>query len=154
MTSSDQLTSGDQQMSGKQPKTLAEKLEFLRDRVRRPEDNRKYTQDQIADHLGRDRSYISALCSGKRVNPTQEVLEALADFFHVSPAFFFDDAKSQRITAQMDLAAALADGGTRELALRMLAEVHTDDVGLVVDMLQSIVKRRRKDPGEGSDGSG
>lgn len=130
-----------------QPRTLAEKLCYLLDRIRR-DDRRRFTHAQVADAVARstgrpcDRAYISQLCSGTRDNPTMAVLEALAKFFDVSPAFFFDDEHSRRITDQIELAVALRDPDTRSLALEMLAQLDPDDADAAATVLRAIAKRR------------
>ncbi|WP_460399138.1 helix-turn-helix domain-containing protein [Actinophytocola sediminis] len=130
-----------------QPRTLAEKLNYLLDRIRR-DDGRRFTHAQVADAVARstgrpcDRGYISQLCSGTRDNPTMIVLEALADFFDVSPAFFFDDARSRHIAEQIELAIALQDPDTRALALEMLARLEPDDVDAAATVIRAIAKRR------------
>ena len=58
------------------------------------------------------------LRKGLRDNPTKKHLEALAEFFGVSPVYFFDDAAAARIDAELELLAALRDAGVRQLALR------------------------------------
>lgn len=145
--------------SSGQPRTLAEKLTFLLDRIRR-DDGRRYTHAQVAHAVAAatgkpcDRAYISSLCSGAKDNPTMAVLKALAAFFDVSPAFFFDDEHSNRIAEQIELAVALQDGGTRELVLQMLAQMDEKDVGLASDVIRSIVERRsREAPGGEADTS-
>jgi transcriptional regulator with XRE-family HTH domain len=106
------------------PRTLADRLTYLFEHVRRPADSRKFTHDQVAHAVAEatgkpcHRAYISALCTGTKDNPTKAVLEALAAHFDVSPAFFFDDEKSARIVEQLELVRHLRDGGVREVAMR------------------------------------
>lgn len=127
--------------------SLSDKLKFLFATVRRP-DKRKHTQEEvaafIADRTGlkADRGYISALVTGARDNPSKKVLEALADFFDVSPAYFFDDSKSKAIMQQMELAVALRDGGAREVAARELLELDPDDVPMITEVMRSVRNRR------------
>ena len=63
-------------------------------------------------------TYIWQLRKGIRDNPTKKHLEALAGFFGVPPAYFFDDAATKRIDAELALLVALRDGDVRQLALR------------------------------------
>jgi transcriptional regulator with XRE-family HTH domain len=58
------------------------------------------------------------LRKGQRDNPTKKHLEALADFFGVPPAYFFDDDAAARISAELDLLIALRDIEVRQIALR------------------------------------
>jgi transcriptional regulator with XRE-family HTH domain len=63
-------------------------------------------------------TYLWMLRTGQRDNPTKSHLEALAEFFGVSPAYFFDDAAAERIEAQLELLAAMRDAQVSEIALR------------------------------------
>lgn len=135
-------------------RTLAERLNWLFETVRRPT-GRKHTNKEVAEFC-RNRTgesfspeYISQLRKGQRDNPTKRNLEALAAFFEVSPAYFFDDERSEQIRAQMDLAAALRDNDIRAVALRDLTTTLRDtaermslsDLQLVTDMIHSIGTR-------------
>jgi transcriptional regulator with XRE-family HTH domain len=136
-------------------RSLADKLNWLFDTVRRP-NGRKHTNKEVAEFC-RERTgesfspeYISQLRKGQRDNPTKRNLEALAAFFDVSPAYFFDDEKSEQIRAQMDLATALRDDDVRAVALRDLTTILRDnanqmsvtDLQLVTDMIRSIGARK------------
>lgn len=93
---------------------LANKLHRLRYLKRRP-DGEKYDISEIAEEVSRlyaddhfsvtrqklppagrnerdllNRQYMGDLLSGKRRNPTKDVLQYLAIFFEVSPAYFFE----------------------------------------------------------------
>lgn len=135
--------------------SLADKLNWLFDTVRRP-NGRKHTNKEVAEFC-RERTgesfspeYVSQLRKGQRDNPTKRNLEALSAFFDVSPAYFFDDEKSEQIRAQMDLAASMRDGDVRAVALRDLTRTLRDtadhlslnDLQLVTDMVRSIAARR------------
>jgi transcriptional regulator with XRE-family HTH domain len=104
-------------------RTLSEKLDRLF-RTVRPRDGGEYTFEEVADAIrGRGGPTISAtyvwqLRKGIRDNPTKRHLEALADFFGVSPAYFFDDEAAERIDAELDLLVAIRDSSVRRLALR------------------------------------
>jgi transcriptional regulator with XRE-family HTH domain len=63
-------------------------------------------------------TYIWQLRTGKRDNPTKSHLEALADFFGVNPAYFFDEGASERVDAQLQLLGAMRDSGVDQFALR------------------------------------
>lgn len=134
---------------------LADKLNWLFETVLRP-NGRKHTNKEVAEFC-RERTgesfspeYISQLRKGQRDNPTKRNMEALAAFFEVSPAYFFDDERSEQIRAQMDLAAALRDNDVRAVALRDLTKtlrdnaghMSLDDLHLVTDMVRSIGTRK------------
>ncbi|MEV0373306.1 helix-turn-helix domain-containing protein [Streptomyces sp. NPDC050636] len=63
-------------------------------------------------------SYIWLLRKGQRDNPTLRHLAALAEFFGVPPAYFFDDDVTARVNTQLELATALRNTRVRSLALR------------------------------------
>lgn len=105
--------------------TFAAKLATLRDTIRRP-DGKRYTLDQIAaacrDYTGDtfSKQYVSDLLSGKYTAPTQPKIEALANFFGVPAAYFFNDALSVQMQEDLRLGAAIRVAGVRGLAARML----------------------------------
>jgi transcriptional regulator with XRE-family HTH domain len=90
----------------------------------RKDDCREYSNDDVAAAILRDQgvmisaSYLWYLRTGHRDNPTIRHLNALAAFFGVPTAYFFDDAASTRVEAELALAAAMRDVGVRTVALR------------------------------------
>jgi transcriptional regulator with XRE-family HTH domain len=86
---------------------------------------REYTNDEVARGctevgLGTfSKTYVWQLRTGQRDNPTKRHLEALAAFFGVPVAYFFDDDTAARVDSQLALAAALRDVGVRNAALRI-----------------------------------
>lgn len=103
--------------------TLSDKLNRLFDSVRSPEGD-EYTHDEVASALRAaggptiSATYVWQLRKGLRDNPTKHHLEALADFFGVSPSYFFDEASAERIDAELDLLGAMRDASIRAVALR------------------------------------
>lgn len=88
---------------------IAAKIEYLFNTVRRP-DGREYTYDEIERGTeGRvSRSYVWKLRNGKSLNPSLDVIESLAEFFHVPPEFFFSlDADADETQRDAALVAAL-----------------------------------------------
>lgn len=104
-------------------RALAEKLDYLFRTVREP-GRREYSNEEVAAAIARDQrvtisaSYIWYLRTGQRDNPTFKHLNALARFFGVPPAYFFDDDTSAQVEAELALLAAMKDAGVRDLALR------------------------------------
>lgn len=84
-------------------------------------------------------SYLHALRTGVKDNPTKRHLEAIADFFGVSPAYFFDDDLAAKIDAQLELLEAMRDAGIRKIALRA-KELSPD----AISMIQELVDRTRQ----------
>lgn len=140
--------------------TLADKINRLFDKVRKP-NGKPYSSAEVAawceQRTGESfsRAYMSYLRKGQRTNPTHQHLAAMAAFFDVSPAYFFDDEKSEQISVQMDLAAALRDNDVRAVALRDLttmlrdnaSSMSVEDLQLVTDVIRSIGARKAGSPG-------
>lgn len=103
--------------------SLADKLNRLFVTIRRP-DGREWTPDAVAAQItagGEKISgiYVYMLKTGRKDNPTKRHLEALARFFGVDAAYFFDNGKStEEIDAQLQLLAVLRDAKVRDVALR------------------------------------
>lgn len=107
-------------MSGGAAPTLADKINYLFATVRpRGGDKREYSNEHVAAAIGRasgvtiSQSYIWQLRKGKKDNPTLKHLQALADFFGVPAAYFFDNEVTDRINVQLQ--ALAAEQARREL---------------------------------------
>lgn len=105
------------------PKSLAEKIDHLF-RTIHPRFRREYSYAEVVEAIQASggptisSTYLWQLRKGLRDNPTKHHLEALADFFGVSPAYFLDDSATERIDAELDLLVALRDSPVRHMALR------------------------------------
>lgn len=104
-------------------RTLAERLDRLFRTFRRPGGG-EYSNEEVAEAL-RERggptisaTYLWQLRKGVRDNPTKKHLEAVAEFFGVPPAYFFDDEAGKRVDAELEMLTALRDSSVRQLALR------------------------------------
>lgn len=124
--------------------TLADRLGRLFTTVH-PAGRGPYTDREVADAINQrygekriDRSYVWMLRTGQRDNPTKKHLEALAEFFDVPVAYFFDDAAASRIDAELDLIVAFRDSGVKRIALRVagLDEDACEAVVTMIDVLQ------------------
>ncbi|MGH3952742.1 MAG: helix-turn-helix domain-containing protein [Mycobacterium sp.] len=62
--------------------------------------------------------YLSHLRNGTRTNPKPEIVAALAEFFKVSPAYFYDATYAKKIDQDLDLIVQLRDSKVREIAER------------------------------------
>src|SRR5690348_17042679 len=103
--------------------SLAAKLDRLFRSFRRPQGG-EYSYEVVARAL-RTRggptisaTYLWQLRTGRRDNPTKAHLEAIADYFGVSAAYFFDDAAAERVEAQLQLLTAMRDARVSDIALR------------------------------------
>ncbi|MCP2243387.1 helix-turn-helix domain-containing protein [Lentzea aerocolonigenes] len=85
---------------------------------------REYTFEEVAEAIRLrggptiSATYVWQLRRGLRDNPTKRHLEALAGFFGVPPAYFFDDAVTEQIDSELALLTALRDSSVRRMALR------------------------------------
>jgi transcriptional regulator with XRE-family HTH domain len=126
-------------------RTLAEKLEYLF-HVVRESDRREYSNEDVSAAIARDQgetisaSYIWYLRTGQRDNPTFKHLNALATFFGVPPAYFFDDNTSREVEAELGVLAAMRDAGVRDVALRAagLSAESLDTIGDVITRVRQL----------------
>jgi transcriptional regulator with XRE-family HTH domain len=103
--------------------SLADKLDRLFQAVR-PAGRGEYSYQEVADAIRAEggptisATYLWQLRKGLRDNPTRNHLAALARFFGVSPAYFFDEDAAEVVDAQLSLLAAMRDASVRSVALR------------------------------------
>jgi len=104
-------------------RSLADKIDRLFHTIH-PKGRGPYSYKEVEAGI-RDRggppmssSYIWQLRTGKRDNPTMRHLEALADFFRVSPSYFFDEEASERIDAELSMLSTMRDNQVRTVAMR------------------------------------
>ena len=103
---------------------LANRLDHLFQTVH-PKDRGPYTPGEVAaavnDRAGEQvisSTYVWQLRTGRRDNPTQRHLSALATFFGVSPLYFFAEEGAPQEAVSPELAVALQDDDLRAVALR------------------------------------
>ncbi|GIH70093.1 helix-turn-helix domain-containing protein [Sphaerimonospora thailandensis] len=134
--------------------SLAEKIDRLFEVVLRP-DREQYRNEEVAsacrEATGESFSatYLWQLRNGRRTNPTKRHLEALAQFFQVPPAYFFDDEQSERIAEELELLGALRDNAVRQIALRAVT-LSPEGLDTISDVIEAIRRREelRKGPAE------
>ena len=138
--------------------TLAEKLERLFATIH-PAGRGPYSNEEVAAAIQEQGgptisgTYIWLLRKGQRDNPTKKHLEALASFFGVPAAYFFDDEIATELDPQLNLLAALRDSSVREIALRV-AELSPGSLDAIRGMIEQVSqletrsnpKQRRPDP--------
>ena len=131
--------------------TLADKINRLFEVVRRP-DREQYRNEEVAtacrEATGESFSatYLWQLRTGRRVNPTKRHLEALAQFFQVPPAYFFDDEQGDRIAEELELLGALRDSAVRQIALRAVT-LSPEGLDTISDMIEAIGRREARRAG-------
>ena len=122
--------------------SLSQKLDHLF-RTVHPSDRGEYTFEEVAEEIRArggptiSATYIWQLRKGLRDNPTKKHLEALAGFFGVPPAYFFDNKAAASIDAELDLLVALRDSPVRELALRAFG-LSPDSLATIRTMIERV----------------
>jgi transcriptional regulator with XRE-family HTH domain len=110
--------------SSSKPGIIAQRLEHLFQTVH-PRDREPYSNREVADEINRragqqviSSTYLWQLRTGKRDDPTHSRLSAVAEYFGVSPMYFYDDSAAERANEQLELLSVLRDQGVRRMALR------------------------------------
>lgn len=139
-------------------RSLADKLNHLFTTVH-PRDRGEYSSEEVAQAIAAgggptiSATYIWMLRRGVRDNPTKRHLEALAGFFGVPPAYFFDEAVASNVDSQLGTLTALRDATVRNLALRA-SELSPDNLRLFTELLDQVLaantprRGRRKRAGQ------
>jgi transcriptional regulator with XRE-family HTH domain len=103
---------------------LARRLDHLF-RTVHPAGRKGYTPAEVAAAVNEaagervtSGTYLWQLRTGRRDNPTYKVILGLADFFGISPTYFFEDAAVDRGAMPPEVEAALRDDKVRDIALR------------------------------------
>jgi transcriptional regulator with XRE-family HTH domain len=143
------------EQEAEQARTLAQKVDRLF-RTIHPRERGEYTFEEVAEGIRArggptvSATYLWQLRKGLRDNPTKKHLEALADFFGVSPSYFFDEDAAKRIDAELDVLAALRDNPVRQIALRAVG-LSTESLATIADMIER-VRQLEGLPEPGEDG--
>ncbi|KJS59711.1 helix-turn-helix domain-containing protein [Streptomyces rubellomurinus] len=105
--------------------SIASRLEHLFATVH-PADRGPYTNPEVAQainetagHQVLGATYLWQLRKGKRTDPTHSRLTAIADFFGVSPLYFYEEETAKRTDEQLRLASALRSPSIRQMVLDM-----------------------------------
>ncbi|MDQ7910949.1 XRE family transcriptional regulator [Phytohabitans sp. ZYX-F-186] len=109
-----------------EPRTLADKINQLF-RTIHPRDRGPYSNEEVASAIrdggeSMSATYLWMLRRGERTNPTMRHLQALAGFFGVAPAYFFDEAVTRRTDRDLELLSSLRQLGAKRVALRTVLE--------------------------------
>lgn len=122
--------------------TLAQKIDHLF-RTIHPRGQDEYTYEAVAEAIQArggptiSATYLWQLRKGLRDNPTKKHLEALATFFGVSPAYFFDDEAAARIDSELELLVALRDAPVRQIALRAFG-LSPESLSTIASMIERV----------------
>ncbi|MFB8310196.1 XRE family transcriptional regulator [Streptomyces sp. NPDC055961] len=125
--------------------SLADKLNQLFEVVH-PKDRGPYTNDEVAAALKEQGgstisgTYLWQLRTGRRDNPTRRHYEAIAEFFKVPPAYFFDDDLARRYGEQLKRLQKLQQSGVERVALRAvgLSPKSMDTLMTMIDRVREL----------------
>jgi transcriptional regulator with XRE-family HTH domain len=123
-------------------RSLADKLNRLFRRVH-PPGRGEYSNEEVAEEIRKrggptvSAAYLWLLRKGTRDNPTKKHLAALAEFFGVPPAYFFDDEAAERVDAELDMLLALRDAPIRRIALRA-AGLSSESLSTIADVVERV----------------
>lgn len=126
--------------------TFAQRLRTLVSTVHAP--NRgPYTQKEIVEgvrELGGEISqqYLSELLRGVSQDPSERIVEFLAKFFGVSPAYFANDEEYQRTNDYIDLVRKLGDSEVLAVSARAI-DLPKDGI----DRIRQAVEEERRRAG-------
>lgn len=117
-----------------------------------PAEGREYSNEQVAaaitaGGISISQSYIWQLRKGIKENPTLKHVQGLADFFGVPPAYFFDEAVTDRVgqrltelkAEQRRLAELAASSEVQMMALRA-GELSAKGRQQVADLLDVVYR--------------
>ncbi|MEV1088946.1 XRE family transcriptional regulator [Streptomyces microflavus] len=136
------------------PQGLMGRLNRLFDTVH-PPDRGPFSNAEVAElmekrGLGKlSAQYLWLLRTGQRDNPTKRHLEALAGFFGVDPAYWFDDAVAEKTVQELELLALLRDAKIKNVLLR-LSDVSADGKDAVLGIVESVRKSEGLPPSTGA----
>jgi transcriptional regulator with XRE-family HTH domain len=127
------------------PRTLGEKLSHLFGSIH-PAGRGPYSNEEVAAAI-RDQggptisaTYLWLLRKGQRDNPTLKHVEALAGFFGVPPAYFFDDETTAKVDAELELLNVMKDLGVQKVAMRVagLSPRSLDSIAEMIDRVREL----------------
>ena len=93
---------------------MAVRMQYLLATVRKADDT-AYTMDEIARGTDVSLTYLRNMLAGRQDNPSRKVIAALAHFFEVSPAYFFqatdgEGAECSEPASEIEVALRSAEG--------------------------------------------
>ena len=119
---------------------MALRMQYLLATARKADDT-AYSIDEVARETGVSLTYLRNMVAGRQDNPSRKVIAALADFFEVSPAYFFD-------TERGNATASGAPASEIEVALRSAERLGPEGRQILLDMIglaQKITGQRNPD---------
>ncbi len=142
--SSDNRDAADGERQG-EPASFAERLDRLF-KLTADADGHEHTYRAVAAEIEAaggssvSASYLHALRTGQKDNPTKRYIEGLAAYFGVPPAYFFDDKLAAEVDAQLAMLRTLRDNGVMDVALRArgLSAESLDHLARLIERTRSL----------------
>ncbi|MCY3748427.1 MAG: helix-turn-helix transcriptional regulator [Chloroflexi bacterium] len=103
-------------------------MQYLLTTTRKPDDT-AYSIDEVARGTGVSLTYLRNMLAGRQDNPSRKVIAALARFFNVSPAYFFE-------RSNVPQPAEHAPASEIEVALRSAEHLGPDGRRILLDMIR------------------
>ncbi|MFJ4204115.1 XRE family transcriptional regulator [Streptomyces sviceus] len=125
-------------------KKLGDRLNRLFEAVH-PPDRGPYSNSEVAELMAErgletvTPTYLWMLRTGRRDNPTKRHLEALARFFGVPAAYWFDDEVAEKTAEELKLLELLRDSKIKNVLLR-LSDVSADGKEAVLGLVDGVRK--------------
>jgi transcriptional regulator with XRE-family HTH domain len=141
-------------------RTFADKLDWLIEHAH-PAGRGPFTNAEVAALVGQvsgekiSYNAVWQLRTGKTINPTKRVIEALAQTFGVPPGFFFDDydeAQARVLADQVELLALIRDASIDHMQLRAFLGMPPEIRGAITSLIEYTAqaeadgKRRQRGP--------
>ena len=98
---------------------------FIRDRITQLRIQKGVSEYQMSYDLGRSRSYIYNISSGKSLPPMAEFLE-ICEYFEITPSQFFDDSSENPALVQS--------------AIEEIKKLNDDDLMLAISNIRRLNK--------------
>jgi hypothetical protein len=123
-------------------KSIAEKLQFLLDAVRHPS-GREHNLTEVAEAINAQgqyqisRGYLSALKEGIKTTPSRECVEAIAAFFGVPAAYFYDEDTARWVVEEIRLVATLRNSPVRHISLEAFG-LSDASLGVLADTIKHL----------------
>ena len=96
---------------------------FVRDRITQLRLQKGVSEYRMSYDLGRSRSYVYNISSGKSLPPMAEFLQ-ICDYFGITPKQFFDDASENPVLLQT--------------AVKELRKLDDDDLMLMIGLIRRL----------------
>ena len=98
---------------------------FIRDRITQLRLQKGVSEYRMSYDLGRSRSYVYNISSGKSLPPMVEFLQ-ICDYFGITPKQFFDDASENPALLRT--------------AVKELQKLDDDDLMLMIELIRRLTK--------------